>query len=57
MILEDLLKRVDVENEETRQKFLMLRDNDGWSNIKFLKETDNTIELAFDCNSPFSDDN
>lgn len=56
MILEDLLKRVDVENEETRQKLLIFRDNDGWSNIK-LKETDCTIELALDSNSPFSDDN
>lgn len=53
------MKRVDVENEETQQKMLLFRDNKqcGWTNIRLLMETDNSIELTFDSGSPFSDDN
>lgn len=57
--LKDFMKRVDVENEETQQKMLLFRDNKqcGWTNIRLLRETDNSIELTFDSGSPFSDDN
>lgn len=56
MTLNDLLKRVP---QEERDKVIIFTDGDGWTNVDYVKPTENgsaTILLKASSNSPFSDD-
>lgn len=56
MTLNDLLKRVP-ENE--RDKVIIFTDSNGWTNVDYVKPTENdssTILLKESSNSPFKDE-
>lgn len=55
MTLKDLLKRVDITNDEDLDKIIIFRDKEGWSNVD-IKVTNNYIEIYQDFNRPFQND-
>ena len=57
MTLNDLLKRVP---ESERDKVIVFTDGNGWTNVEYVKPSENgssTILLKESSNSPFKDEN
>ena len=57
MTLNDLLKKIP---ENKRDKVIIFTDGNGWTNVEYVKPSENdssTILLKESSNSPFKDEN